>query len=55
MTAFEKIFLNHWERYCDLRLADEVPFDQLAYVKNICLCAYGPATDVMKECKGLTA
>jgi hypothetical protein len=22
---FRKIFLDHWERYCNLRLTDEVP------------------------------
>ena len=32
---FRKIFLDHWERYCDLRLADEVPFRQQAYVRDI--------------------
>ncbi len=32
---FRKIFLDHWDRYCDLRLADEVPFNQQAYVRDI--------------------
>ena len=28
-------FLDHWERYCDLRLADEFPFNQQGYVPNV--------------------
>ena len=32
---FRKIFLDYWDRYCDLRLTDEVPFDQQAYVRDI--------------------
>jgi hypothetical protein len=28
------VFLDHWGRYCDLRLADEVPFNQQAYVAS---------------------
>ena len=28
-------FLDHWERYCDLRLADEFPFNQQGYVPDV--------------------
>jgi hypothetical protein len=32
---FRKIFRDQWDRYSDLRLADEVPFDQQVYVRDI--------------------
>jgi hypothetical protein len=32
---FRKIFLDHWDRYCDLRLADTVSFNQQAYLQDI--------------------
>ena len=32
---FRQIFLDHWHHWCDLRLKDEVPPDQRAYVDKI--------------------
>lgn len=32
---FREIFRDHWERWCDLRLENEVPADQRAYVQEI--------------------
>ena len=31
---FREIFREHWSTWCDLRLADEVPADQRAYVRE---------------------
>ena len=33
--SFRQIFLDHWHHWCDLRLEDEVPPDQRAYVCEI--------------------
>ena len=31
---FRQIFRDHFDRWCDLRLEDEVPSDQRAYVRE---------------------
>jgi hypothetical protein len=31
---FRQIFRDHWDTWCDLRLEDEVPPDQRAYVRK---------------------
>jgi hypothetical protein len=31
-NRFRQIFLDHWDRWCDLRLEDEVPYNQRTYV-----------------------
>ena len=31
---FRRIFRDHFDRWCDLRLDDEVPADQRAYVRE---------------------
>jgi hypothetical protein len=37
MTASAR-FIDHWDRYCDLCLAGEVPFNHQAYVRDIVQC-----------------
>ncbi len=35
---FRQIFRDHWDTWCDLRLENEVPADQHAYVRTTIDC-----------------
>ena len=34
-NRFRQIFRDHWDRWCDLRMEEEVPFDQRDYISKI--------------------
>ena len=55
-NRFRQIFLDHWDRWCDLRLEDEVPFDQRANVRGIVqrmmLCRDPDAGHALYVCPG---
>jgi hypothetical protein len=53
---FRQIFRDHFDRWCDLRLEDEVPADQRAYVREtvqrMMVCRDPEAGCARYECPG---